>query len=76
LKDIAIEMGKEATKQTKMIEIIGDKTDKANEQLENLNDRLRKVIQSIRKGDRFVMDIILLCILLGIAGYIYKMFKG
>lgn len=75
LKEIALEMGKEAANQGIMLDNLDKKVDDVNDQLENLNTRMRKALESIRKGDRFIVDIILLCILLGIAGYIYSMFK-
>jgi len=75
LKEIALEMGKEANNQSIMLDNLDKKVDDVNDQLENLNSRMRKALESIRKGDRFIVDIILLCILLGIAGYIYSMFK-
>jgi len=73
LKEMANEMGKEATTQGIMMDNLEIKVNKANDDLENLNERLRKVLESIRKGDRFIIDIILLCILIGIAGYIYHL---
>jgi len=76
LKEMAYEMGKEATAQGIMLENLDSKVDKVNDQLENLNERLRKALESVRKGDRFIVDIILLCVLLGIAGYIYHMVSG
>jgi SYP7 family syntaxin len=75
LKEMATEMGKEAEQQGIMLDNLDKKVDDVNDQLENLNTRMRKALENIRKGDRFIVDIILLCILLGIAGYIYSMFK-
>jgi len=75
LKEMAIEMGKEAELQGVMLDKLGDKVDVVNDQLESLNTRLRKALESVRKGDRFIIDIILLCVLLGIAGYIYSLVK-
>lgn len=75
LKELAHEMGKEADLQGVMMDNLDSKVDKVNDQLENLNTRLRKALESVRKGDRFIIDIILLCVLLGIGGYIYSMFK-
>jgi len=75
LKEIALEMGKEANNQSIMLDNLDKKVDDVNDQLENLNTRMRKALESVRKGDRFIIDIILLCILLGIVGYIYSMFK-
>jgi len=73
LKHMAIEMGKEAELQGVMLEDLDRKVDHANDQLENINMRLLKTLESIRKGDRFIVDVILLCVILGIAGYIYHM---
>jgi len=75
LKEIAIEMGKEAEAQGVMMDDLDNKVDKVNDELENLNTRMRKALESVRKGDRFIIDIILLCVLLGIGGYIYSMVK-
>jgi hypothetical protein len=36
---------------------------------------LAKALKSTRKADRFIVDIILLVILLGLIGYIYKIVK-
>jgi len=76
LKEIAIEMGKEAEAQGIMLDNLDNKVDKVNDQLENINIRLRKALESVRKGDRFIVDIILICVLLGLCGYIYKLVKG
>lgn len=75
LRDMAIEMGKEAEKQGVMMDNLDVKVDKVNIELENINIRLKKALDSVRKGDRFIVDIILLCILLGLGGYIYSIIK-
>jgi len=75
LRDMANEMGKEATKQGDMLDHLDIKVDKVNDELENINIRLKKALDSVRKGDRFIVDIILLVILLGLGGYIYSVVK-
>jgi len=75
LKEMAHEMGKEAELQGVMLDNLDKKVDDVNDQLENLNSRMRKALESVRKGDRFIVDIILLCVLLGIGGYIYSLVK-
>jgi len=75
LKEIANEMGNEIGKQSTMLDDLDNKVDKVNDELENINVRLRKALESVRKGDRFIVDIILLCILLGLGGYIYSIVK-
>jgi len=75
LKEQARQMQTEVELQGVMLDNLDTKVDKVNDQLENLNERMRKALESIRKGDRFIIDIILLCILIGIGGYIYSMVK-
>jgi len=75
LKEMASEMGKEAEQQGVMLDDLDIKVDKVNDQLENINIRLRKALEGVRKGDRFIVDIILLCVLLGLIGYIYSIVK-
>lgn len=75
LREIATEMGKEAEQQGIMLDNLDAKVDRVNDQLENINVRLRKALESVRKGDRFIVDIILLCVLLGLVGYIYSIIK-
>jgi len=75
LKEMATEMGKEAEVQGVMLDNLEVKVDKVNDDLENINIRLRKALESVRKGDRFIVDIILLCVLLGLIGYIYSIVK-
>jgi len=75
LKEMATEMGKEAERQGVMLENLEIKVDKVNDELENINIRLKKALDSVRKGDRFIVDIILLVILLGLCGYIYSIVK-
>jgi len=75
LKEMASQMGKEAEIQGDLLENLDTKVDRVNAQLENINVRLAKALKSARTADRFCVDIILLCILLGLAGYIYSIVK-
>lgn len=75
LKEMASEMGKEVSKQGVMLDDLDVKVDRVNDELENINIRLRKALDNVRKGDRFIIDIILLVILLGLCGYIYSVVK-
>lgn len=47
----------------------------ASEQLRNNNQRLTRLVTSVRKGRKFCIDMILILILLGLASYIISMFK-
>jgi len=75
LKEIAISMGQEVEMQGKMIEETERNVERANVKLINLNKRLKKTLQSVRKADRFCIDIILLIVLLAIGGYLYNVFS-
>ncbi|KYQ90348.1 hypothetical protein DLAC_08962 [Tieghemostelium lacteum] len=69
-KEIAIDMGTNANKQSVMIDNLTQKTDKLEIKLETINVRLKKLIKGIRKADRFLIDVALICVLLGIGGFI------
>lgn len=75
LRDMASQMGTAAQAQGIALDDLENKVDKVNDELENINTRLRKALESVRKGDRFILDIILLCVLLGLCGYIYSIVK-
>lgn len=74
LKEMAVEMGKEIELQEVIIDELDKKVDATNEQLLNLNKRMKKVLERVRKADRFCIDIIILVVILAIAGYIYNLF--
>lgn len=75
LKEMASEMGKEVELQGVMLDNLDAKVDKVNDELENINIRMRKALENVRKGDKFIVDIILLIVLLGLCGYIYSIVK-
>lgn len=73
LKNIALDMRDEVQMQTAMVDEITNKVDKANVHLNNLNKRMKQTLQQTRSADRFILDIILVVILLGVVGYIISM---
>jgi len=70
--EIATEMSKELDKQNILIEDLEEEVNKANDTLEGLNLRMKKTLEGIRKGDRFIVDLILIIIILAIAAFIYN----
>eukprot|EP01132_Coremiostelium_polycephalum_P007461 gene7461-9167_t len=72
---IANEMGKAAKRQGDMLDNLNDRADILDEKLENINIRLAKMIKDVRKGDRFILDVILILVLLGIGGVIYSIVR-
>jgi len=75
LRNMALEMGREIEMQGVMIAELDNRVDETNAQLNNLNRRLKKTLEKVRKGDRFCIDIILIVIVLALAGYIYNIVK-
>jgi len=75
LKEMAQEMGKEIEMQGLMINELDHKVEKVNSKIMNLNKRLKKTLEEVRKADRFCIDIILLIVVLAIGGYLYNAFR-
>eukprot|EP01116_Phalansterium_solitarium_P020746 TRINITY_DN620_c0_g2_i1.p1 TRINITY_DN620_c0_g2~~TRINITY_DN620_c0_g2_i1.p1 ORF type:complete len:276 (+),score=78.57 TRINITY_DN620_c0_g2_i1:60-887(+) len=73
LRILALAMGNELEMQDMMLATIEVKVDKTTEHLARLNRDLKKALQGVRRGNRLCIDMILLVVILGIAGYIYNM---
>jgi TRAP-type uncharacterized transport system fused permease subunit len=65
----------ELTLQTAMLNEIETKVDNSNEHLLKINRKMKKTLEKVKSGDRFVVNFILLLVLLGIVGGIYTMVK-
>jgi len=76
LGQMANELNREVNNQTEMLDQLETKVDNVNDKLENMNRRLKNAITSVRKGDRFIMDFIMLVIILALAGFIYNIVKN
>ena len=70
LKEIAINMDQEMQKQDAMLRVVDGKVDKAQENLEHINLKMKKAVDGVMKGDRFVVSCILVSILLCLVGFI------
>ncbi|KAI3924657.1 hypothetical protein MKW92_052542, partial [Papaver armeniacum] len=68
LKNMASEMDEELDRQVPLGKEIERKVDRASSDLKNTNVRLKS-------SRNFCIDIILLCIILGIAAYLYNVLK-
>ncbi|MCD7471328.1 Syntaxin-71 [Datura stramonium] len=75
LKNLAHDMNEELDRQVPLIDEIDTKVDKATTDIKNNNVRLKENINKIRSTSSFFIDIILVCILLGIIAYLYKVLK-
>ncbi|KAK3022477.1 hypothetical protein RJ639_045806, partial [Escallonia herrerae] len=71
LKDLAHDMNEELDRQVPLVDEIDTKVDGATADLKSTNVRLKETVTKIRSSRNFCIDIILLCIILGIATYLY-----
>jgi len=60
-------------KQTEMIDNLNTKAEKVQDQMENLNVRLKKQLSNVRSCDRFIIDFICIVLILALALYIYNL---
>ncbi|GAA0163925.1 SNARE protein [Lithospermum erythrorhizon] len=72
LKNMASDMNEEMDRQVPLMDEIDTKVDKATSDLKNTNVRLKHTVNQLRSSRNFCIDIVLLCIILGIAAYLYK----
>lgn len=75
LKNMASDMNEELDRQVPLMDEIDTKVDKATSDLKNTNVRLKHTVNQLRSSRNFCIDIILLCIILGIAAYLYNVLK-
>ncbi|VVA31232.1 PREDICTED: syntaxin-71 [Prunus dulcis] len=72
LKNLAHDMNEELDRQVPLIDEIDTKVDKVTSDIKSNNVRLKDNLHKVRSSRNFCIDIILLCIILGIAFYIYN----
>ncbi|XP_010425954.1 PREDICTED: syntaxin-72-like [Camelina sativa] len=75
LKNLARDMNEELDKQVPLMEEMETKVDGATSDLKNTNVRLKKQLVQMRSSRNFCIDIVLLCVILGIVSYIYNALK-
>ncbi|CAA2953895.1 syntaxin-71-like isoform X1 [Olea europaea subsp. europaea] len=75
LKNMAHDMNEELDRQVPLMDEIDTKVDQATSDLKNTNVRLKDTVNQLRSSRNFCIDIILLCIILGIAAYLYNVLK-
>lgn len=68
-------MNEELDRQVPLLDEIDTKVDKATTDIKNNNVRLKDNINKVRSTTSFCIDIILICILLGIMAYLYNVLK-
>ncbi|KAH0927596.1 hypothetical protein HID58_019852 [Brassica napus] len=72
LKNMASDMNEELDRQVPLMDEIDSKVDRATSDLKNTNVRLKDTVNQLRSSRNFCIDIVLLCIVLGIAAYLYN----
>ncbi|EOX95908.1 Syntaxin of plants 71 [Theobroma cacao] len=75
LKNMAHDMNEEIDRQMPLMDEIDEKVDRAASDLKSTNVRLKDTVNQLRSSRNFCIDIILLCIILGIAAYLYNVLK-
>ncbi|XP_078429064.1 syntaxin-71-like isoform X2 [Wolffia australiana] len=76
LKNMATDMNEELDMQVPLMDEIESKVDKATAGLKNTNVRLKETIHGLRSSRNFCIDIILMCIILGIGAYLYNLLEN
>ncbi|XP_073157043.1 syntaxin-71-like isoform X2 [Henckelia pumila] len=75
LKNLALDMNEELDRQVPLMDEIDTKVDKATSDIRNTNVRLKETVLKVRSTKNFCIDIILLCVILGIAAYLYNILR-
>ncbi|XP_041023141.1 syntaxin-71 [Juglans microcarpa x Juglans regia] len=75
LKNMAHDMNEEFDRQVPLMDEMDEKVDKARADLKNTNVRLKDTVNQLRSSRNFCIDIVLLCVILGIAAYLYNVLK-
>jgi t-SNARE complex subunit (syntaxin) len=70
VKQIAIQMGDELEKQNEMLDTIDTKVEKANDHVQAVNAKMKAALDGVMKGDKFLVNCVLLCILFALVAYI------
>ena len=80
LRDIAIDMGQviiinqELDQQIEDLDRIDRKVETALDHVDNINVSLKKAVDGVMKGDKFMVNCILLCVILALAAYVSTQF--
>ena len=72
--EVAEGIALEVQRQNAMVEDVHEAIEGAHDHVESVNDKMKKTLKAVgRPADKLCMDIICLCILLGLAGVIYNL---
>src|SRR5204863_299538 len=74
LKEIAINMGSELDHQNQIITDIDGKVERAAATLDTLNVKMKKTVEGVMSGDKFLVNCILITLALALAAFIASYF--
>jgi len=75
-QEIALTANEELKRQGVIIDALDVKLEKVTEHAENVNKKLKKVLEQVRAADKLCLDIICIIILLGLIGLFYEMSRN
>ncbi|KAH7353098.1 hypothetical protein KP509_19G078100 [Ceratopteris richardii] len=75
LKSLAEDINEEMDRQEPLLDEIDEKAGKLTSDLRSTNIRLKETVTKMRSSRNFCIDVILLCVILGIAAYLYNVLK-
>ncbi|KAL2911437.1 hypothetical protein HK105_209088 [Polyrhizophydium stewartii] len=74
LKEIALDMGQEIDRQNDDLGRIDQNVEKALDHVDNINITMKNTLDKVMKGDRFMVNCILLCVILALVAFISTQF--
>ncbi|KAJ3197040.1 hypothetical protein HK101_006503 [Irineochytrium annulatum] len=75
LKEMANAMGQELDGQNEALNDVDRAVNKALDHVDNVNINMRKALDGMMKGDKFMINCILICVLLALLGFIASLFQ-
>lgn len=74
LRDIAIDMGQELDRQQEDMDRIDKNVDKVLDHVDNINVTMKKTVEGVMKGDKFMVNCIMLMVILCLGAFISSQF--
>ncbi|KAJ8331471.1 hypothetical protein QVD99_001739 [Batrachochytrium dendrobatidis] len=74
LKEIALDMGQELENQNQNLDNLDHKVEGALDHVDNINITMKKTLDGVMKGDKFMVNCILLCVVLALVAFISTQF--
>ncbi|TPX49446.1 hypothetical protein SeMB42_g01576 [Synchytrium endobioticum] len=76
LKDIANEMNQELEKHNEMLDAVDTKVNNALDHVDSVNIKMKVALEKMMRGDKFMINCILLCVLLALIAFVATQFTG